>query len=689
MARSTRSKRSITASVPQKVRQLPHWSRLTALIVGGILMPVSIIAMLAAQAGTYPNALVSVSDVNGGFYNGLTAIDPATGKSLGSLAGDMPQLAGCSSTQNKAYISDIAIDSTRRQIFASLKACPGGTLSDAQAMARFDVANFRFAGLSSAPGSGAKVLANSMRNQMLALSADGLRLQVLETSTGRVLSAQTFAPADAVTRWAIDGSGNALLATINGKAMRLNLANFSRADLAQTGLSLPNQASTPDISRVVNAGGNIYFLGKQNGNPVLIEVTAIGQVATYPLANEPMSLTANPAGDHIFTVTGCPSGSCTDPSNRIYAFNIASKQFERAGTTNYFPLQTLANQIRYSADNTDLYFDGVVVGSAGVGQRFVFSLDANGTAPTTARVAVPGSRWEPMAVTLPDTAPGQGPITVDPSIPSGGGIGGGTIATSPVPLDEIERLIGMPISMIDWSKITDEQIRAFGYDPAMVRRYIAQYALQSAQGGVGGGLGAQASCAGIVSSLTAEQIKAIEASLGMPIDKLDFSKVTDAQIQAFGYNPQQVRSYLSQLKAQSGDSCANVYTQQAFVAPYGSSAQAGGTVSNMTVQPVFDLFAGGWLMELRWQAPGGAAAFHIFARDNHKNPKEKRLATVGPLERKARFGGFGRLGLPAISDDTYVLSVVPQESNSTLGVPTGVVVRSRCFVVFCTMSPAK
>ncbi len=676
----------IGTGVGLKLRRHPLWSRRSALVLAGAMIVIGIVVVISARAAQYTNVIVAIGDVNGGFYNGLVVTDPNANRTLGTLEGAMPQLAGCPATQNKAYISDLAYDSGQQQAWVSLKACAGGSLADGQALGHFDVVSLRFVGTSAGPGGAARLLANTNRRQILALSGDGRRLQTLDSRSGRLLNEQTFAATEPVTRWTIDPAGNAVLALSNGRIQNLNLASFVRGDVAQSGLSFPANPNAPDSLRAAATFASGYFLGTQAGNPVLAQVTTSGQVSTYPLVNQPMSLSLNPAGDHVFIATGCPTGtSCTQPANRLYAFDAASRTFMAAGTANYVPLQTQASQIRTSPDGQQIYFDGVVAGSNGVSQRFLFILDYKTTSPNAARVGLSGSRWDVVSANLPANAPGAGEVTVSPGVESGGGVGNGTIQASPVPLDEIERLLGMPITAIDWSKVTDDQIRAFGYDPATVRRYIAQYQLQAAQAGGAGTV----SCGGIISSLTPEQIQKIEAATGTPINQLDLSKITDAQIKALGFEPSVVRQAFAKQAATSTDACANLYTQDAFVLPYNSNTEPVlGGVRNLTVQPVFDFFAGGWQLELRWQVPGGAAGFHIFGRDT-KQTNEQKLATAGRYVRSARFGAIGQRALPLWQDDLYTLAVVPQDEQGKAGTPTAVQVRVRCYVVLCTVTPDK
>jgi hypothetical protein len=209
--------------------------------------------------------------------------------------------------------------------------------------------------------------------------------------------------------------------------------------------------------------------------------------------------------------------------------------------------------------------------------------------------------------------------------------------------------------------------------------------LQQATTGAGSG-GSSAGCFG---GLTQEQAKRIEGVIGVPIAKINLDTVTDEQIRAMGLDVAAVREYAKQRKS-GNDPCANVFTQEAFVTQPGSATGvAAGSATNLTVQPVFDLLAGGWLMEMRWQAPGGAAKFLIYGRDNKAHQLESQLAMIGSLERKARFGGFGRVGLAPVSDATYVLSVVPQQADGTLGSPAALKVRTRCFVVWCTVNSVK
>lgn len=158
------AKRTALRSPLARVRQLPHWSRLTALIVGGILVPISAILMLSSQAASYPNALVTIADVNGGFYNGFSAVDADTGKVVGSVAADLPQLAGCSAAQPRAYMSDFVFEASSQQILASVKACAGGNLPANQSIVRLNATTFQVAGYYAGPGSDAKLLANPARD---------------------------------------------------------------------------------------------------------------------------------------------------------------------------------------------------------------------------------------------------------------------------------------------------------------------------------------------------------------------------------------------------------------------------------------------------------------------------------------------------------------------------------------------
>lgn len=668
-----------------KLRRHPLWSRRSALVLVVIMVVVGVMAVISARAAQYTNVVVSIGDINGGFYNGLVVTDPNANRIVGTLAGALPQLAGCPVAQDKAYISDLAYDSGQQQAWVSLKACAGGSLADGQALGHFDVASLHFVGTNAGPGGAARLLANINRRQILALSADGRRLQVLDSRSGRLLNEQNFSASEPVTRWAINPTGDGVLALSSGRIQSYNLANFVLRDLVQTGLIFPANPSAPDSLRAVASSAGGFLLGVQAGNPVLVQVTAQGQVSTYPLVNQPMSLVLNPAGDHVFIVAGCPAGvTCTQPANRLYAFDVASHTFMKAGAAGYVPLQTQASQIRTSPDGQQIYFDGVVVGSNGIGQRFLFILDPKTTSPNAARVGLGGPRWEVVSAVLPANAPGAGEVVVNPGVESGGGVGGGAIQASPVPLDEIERLLGVPLSAIDWSKVSDDQIRAFGYDPATVRRYIAQYQLQAAQ--AGGGAGGTMSCGGLISSLTPEQIRKIEAATATPISQLDPSKITDAQIKALGFEPSVMRQAFAKQAATSTDTCANLYTQDAFVLPYNSSDEpVAGGVRNLTVQPVFDFFAGGWQLELRWQVPGGAAGFHIFGR-NTKQTNEQKLATAGRYVRSVRFGAIGQRALPLWQDDLYTLAVVPQNEQGNAGTPTAVKVRVRCYVVLCAVT---
>lgn len=665
-------------SISGVIRRQPRWSLALAVILGLLVLLVAIVTLWGSKASAVDDVIVGVADVNGGFLNGIVAINQSSGAIAGQLAADLPQLAGCTGSQNRAYLGDMLIDAPRHQVLVGVRACNGGNLPINQSIARFDVTSQRFTGFWSGPGAGTRLLAHPSLNIVAALSASGTTVQILNATSGAQLKAVTTS--EPVTRWGIGPDDSLMMATASGRILRVDPSSGTLAELSHGTITFPTLPAAPDSIRLVQAAGASFALGYQGSTPVLASISPQGQVTPYALESTPTSLTTNPDKTHVFVVTGCPSGSgCITNPYRMYAFATQAKQFQEAGGSNYFPLQTSPSTIRFSDDSERIYFDGILVGSSGVGQRFVFVLDSQSTQPVAARIAIPAAQWDVATVALPSA--GTTPVSVPTDIPSGGGVGPGNGVA--IPLDEIERLLGISLADLDFSKITDDQIRAYGYDPATVRRWVAQSKLQATR--ASGNNTAISSCPG---NDAGAQIRAqIESQIGIPLSQIDLTKVTDDQIRAYGFDPATARAALA---AATADSCANQFTQEAFVMPAGSSTTVvGGQVTNLTAQTSFDFWRGGWLITLRWQAPGGAHNFHVYGRDNARHQLESRLATVGPLERSASFGGFGSIALKALHNQTYVFGVVPETAEHSLGVPTAVKVKVQCWVVWCQATAMK
>jgi len=680
----------MSANTNKIIKNAPHFERRWVFVVSLILVTIGTVAVIASRAATIKGGVLVVSDVNGGFLNGISAIDPANGNIIGSIAAELPVLPGCPVNQNKAYLDDFIALPAIGKVYASLKACAKGAITEGQSIAQFDLKSGKFTGLIAGPGGASRLVELPGKNRLASISGDGLRLWSIDAVTGKTLQQLNLTSSERVTRWGIGGANQLVLMSEVGKIMSLNVDTWTKQDIGLlNGMNFPPASSAPDITRIVAAQGRGFALGvNSNKQWQLIEVRQDGSTATHPVGSQPVSMAPNLGGDHVFIATGCPSNqACVTNPNRLYGYNVEKGEFEAAAGNPFFPLQTSPTQLRFTADGSKMLFDGVVVGSSGVGQRFIFSLDIQNASPEAARLAIPGARWEVADLEIPQQSPV--PVQVSPDTGPGGGIGPNTggISLTGVPLDEIERLIGMPLSQIDWSQITDEQIRSFGYDPTEVRKYIAQYKLQLTQ--LGGG--ATGSSPGGCKS-TDPLITAIESQLGVNIAQIDMSKITDDQIKKYGYEPAQVRAAIDKAKqsASSNDCAGNVFTQEGFA---GGSVDPktipSGAVANVTAQTTFDLLKGGWIIKLRWQAPGGAKRFLIYGRDNGKNTHEQKLAALDGDQREANFGGFKRLALPLWHDQDYWLSVVPLQSDGALGTPSAVKTNIKCYVVWCSASPPK
>lgn len=661
-----------------------------ALVLGIGLVLVGTIATLVtfASAGRV-DTLVTIGDEAGGFHNALVAINPDNGAKVGALtAPSLPNLSGCSPTQPKPYLYDVAVDTNRGVALAGLKPCQGGRLNTGQAIARFNVATMRFDRYLDGPSEGVVAIRSLDTGGFAALNTSGAEVWLYSAEGG---VRHKVGLAGTATRFGV-AFGNIVVAYSDGTIDRINGDSGARERLGSAGLALPRQAGIDGL-RVLQVGDSVYTLSQANGQSNLVAMNNQGQVQSYSMGSTATSLDVNASGEAIMVATGCPTGTnCGDNPNRLYAFQVATKQFQKTAQFEYLPLQTSPARVRFDSVGEKIYFDGVVTGSSGVGQRFVFSLELNSTQLLSARVAIPSSSWLPVGVDPGSINLGSQTPAVDvpADVPKGGGIGSGGIGSAPVPLDEIERLLGMSIWEIDWSKVTDEQIRAFGYDPAEVRRYVAQLRLQAGSSATIGD--SETITCRLGSTAGADQIAAIESVLGVSLLQFDFGQVTDDQIRTFGYDPTEVRTLVAQykqnaeaLKQGGGDPCANTYTQDAFVVNQGSdqAAAANGTVTQVTAQTRLDLFNGGWLVNLRWQAPGGAQKFHIYGRDEGSHKFERQLASVSGLQRSVKFGGFNRIALPALHDAEYTLAVVPEQSDGKLGAPTAIKTRVRCYVVWC------
>ncbi len=665
--------------------------RRLALVLGIGLLLVGTIATLVtfASAGRV-DTLVTIGDEAGGFHNALVAINPDNGTKVGALtAPNLSNLSGCSPTQPKPYLYDVTVDTNRGVALAGLKPCQGGRLNAGQSIALFNVVNMRFDRYLDGPTEGVAAIRIIDAGSFAVLNSTGAEVWVYSNDGG---VRHKVGLGGSATRFGA-AFGSVIVVYADGTVDKINPATGGRERLASTGQPFPRQGGIDGL-RLLQVGDSAYVLSQSGtAQSSLVAITGQGQVQSYGMGSTATSLDVNASGEAIMVATGCPTGTnCGDNSNRLYVFQVATKQFQKTAQFEYLPLQTSPARVRFDSVGEKIYFDGVVTGSSGVGQRFVFSLELNSTQLLSARVAIPSSSWLPVGVDPGSINLGSQTPAVDvpADVPKGGGIGSGGIGSAPVPLDEIERLLGMSIGEIDWSKVTDDQIRAFGYDPAEVRRYVAQLQLRAGSSATIGDT--ETITCRLGSTAGADQIAAIESVLGVSLLQFDFSQVTDEQIRTFGYDPAEVRTLISQYKQNAeaikqggGDPCANTYTQDAFVVNQGSdqAAAANGTVTQVTAQTKFDLFNGGWLVNLRWQAPGGAQKFHIYGRDEGGHKFERQLASVSGLERSVKFGGFNRIALPALHDAEYTLAVVPEQSDGKLGAPTAIKTRVRCYVVWC------
>ncbi len=657
-----------------------------ATILGIGLVLVGTVATLATFASSNRvDTLVAIGDEAGGFRNALIAINPANGYKIGALsAPSLPSLSGCSPTQPKAYLYDMFINTSRGIAVAGLKPCQGGRLNTGQVIARFNLASMQFDDYIDGPSEGVAAVQSIDNTSYAALNTAGTEVWLYALEGG---VRHKVALSGTATRFG-SAFGNVIVAYADGTVERVNPASGAKERLGNVGVAFPRQTGIDGL-RLLQVGDTAYTLGQSS----LVAVSAQGQAQAYAVESTATSFDVNPTGEVIMVTTGCPTGAgCVQNPNRMYAFQVAAKQFQRNAQFEYLPLQTSPSRIRFDSVGNNIYFDGVVSGANGVGQRFAFSLELNNTQLLSARIALPSSSWLPVGIDANNLNLGSQTPAVDvPSdVPKGGGIGTGGIGAAPIPIDEIERLLGMSIWEIDWSKVTDEQIRAFGYDPAEVRRYIAQLRLQAGSAATIGN--SDTITCRLGSTVGADQIAAIESMLGVSLLQFDFDQVTDEQIRTFGYDPAEVRKLVAQYKQNAtastqngGDPCANTYTQDAFVVAQGSdkAAVANGMVTQVTAQAKLDVLSGGWLVNLRWQAPGGAAKFHIYGRDNKTNKIERQLATVDGLQRSVKFGGFRRIALPAIHAAEYTLAVVPEQADGSVGVPTAIKTNVRCYVLWC------
>jgi hypothetical protein len=667
--------------------------RLVVFITAGLTLLGFLAVLVSYASQERVDTIVAVGD-EGGFNNSLVAINPTNGSKLGALTlPDLPTLAGCSTSQPKPYIFDVLINIDRGVAIAGLKPCGGGRLNAGQVLGKFDLASKRFDRYMDGPSDGISAMQAIDGTTFAVLNSSGNEVWIYDYTTGvkhRVgLGAQA-------TRFGMV-SGLVTVAYANGVIDKISATNGKREQLGSVGLALPKQSGSDGL-RIIQSGDTAYVITQNGNQSSLVSINMQGQVQSYPIASIATSFDITPNGAAIIIATGCPSGnSCVPNPNRLYVFTPRLKTFQSTPQADHLPLATSPSRVRFDSTGENLFFDGVVAGASGSSQRFVFSLNMSSTQLLSARVAVPSSVWMPVGIdpsglNLNSQTPA---VDVDDSIPAGGGIGDSGISSAPVPIDEIERLLGMSIWEIDWSKVSDEQIRAFGYDPAEVRRYVAQMRLQ-----VGApieiGNSDTISCH-IGDEAAAQKIAAIESVLGTSLAMYNFDQVSDEQIRAFGYDPAEVRKMVADYKAKvsanqgSADPCANLYTQDAFIVDQGSNnpAVANGSVVQITAKPAFDLFRGGWYLDLRWQAPGGATKFHIYGRDDKANTLEKHLATVDSLRRSIKFGGFGRMSFAPLHSAEYTLAIVPEGSDGKLGAPTAIKTKINCYVVWCFAQDTK
>jgi hypothetical protein len=672
--------------------ELPK-KRLAVFITAGLTL-LGFLAVLVSYAGdARVDTIVAVGD-EGGFNNSLIAVNPTNGAKLGALTlPNLPNLAGCAPSQPKPYIYDLLVNIDRGVAIAGLKPCSGARLNGGQVLGRFDLVGKRFDAYLDGPVDGILALQAISETTFAALNNGATEVWIYDYHAGVKHKVSLAAQA---TRFGMV-SGSVTVAYANGTVDKISASDGKREQLGSVGVALPKQSGSDGL-RIIQSGDTAYVITQNGNQSSLISINMQGQVHSYPIASIATSFDITPNGAAIIIATGCPSGNdCVPNPNRLYVFTPRLKAFQSTPQADHLPLATSPSRVRFDSTGENLFFDGVVAVASGAGQRFVFSLDLASTQLLSARVAVPSSVWLPVGIDPSGLDLGsQTPaVDVDDSIPSGGGIGGGGISGAPIPIDEIERLLGMSIWEIDWSKVSDEQIRAYGYDPAEVRRYVAQMRLQvGAPIEVGN---SDVIACHLGDEAAAQKIAAIESVLGTSLAMYNFDQVSDEQIRAFGYDPAEVRKLVADYKAKvsanqsTADPCANLYTQDAFVVDQGSNVApaASGSVVQVTAKSAFDLFRGGWHLELRWQDPGGATKFHIYGRDNKTNTLEKRLATVDSLKRSVKFGGFGRMSFAPLHSADYTLAVVPEGSDGKLGAPTAIKTKVNCYVVWCFAQDVK
>lgn len=666
------------------------------LMVGLALVGFVAVLSTFASSGKY-RTILAIGDVDNGFANALIAINPENGNLLKAVPlPNLENLPGCVATQPKPYLYDMVVDQDRKVVFASLKACRGGTLSSSRAIARFSLATGKFDGYLEGLPDGSSLMLHAQSGSVMALSASGTQLWLYDITSNRVRHKLNFTGKEVSRFGTFSGNTSAALVFTDGVIQQLDVISGAQKELLRSNISFPKAVGS-DGRRALFVSDALWAFGSANGTSQLVGVTSAGTVKSYPLGSIGTSLDYTPDNSGLILATGCPTGlACVAAPNRIYLFDTAKGEFRRNSQYDYLPIQTSPGRVRLDASQGQLLFDGVVAGASGSSQRFLFSVDLEATQPTTARIPLTSPVWESVMLdaALLNTNSNTPAQEVPAGVPSGGGIGPGGIAQSPTPMDEIERILGVSIYDIDWNLISDDQIRAFGYDPASVRREIAR--LKQLRGDVGGVGNSEVISCRLGDAQQAAQVAAIEKLIGVPLATFDFSQVTDAQIQQFGYEPTSTRravaDYQASVKATANnDPCANTFTKNEFVVEQGSNqaGTASGTVTQVTATTRFDLLSGGWYLDIRWQAPGGAAKFHIYGRDIHGHQQERRLATVSGLDRSVRFGGFGRAAFPPWHSEQYTVAIVPEQVDGTTAVPTAIKTDIRCYVVWCSASAQK
>lgn len=684
---------------PKKIARLTAKSRRTPafVLVAGLVL-VGFVAVLSsfASSNTYRTVL-AIGDVENGFANALVAINPENGNLLKAVpVPNLENLPGCAATQPKPYLYDMVVDQDRKVVFASLKACRGGVLPSSKAMARFSLATGKFEGYLEGLPDGSSLMLHAQSGTVMALSSSGTQLWLYDIATNRVRHKLSYSAKEVSRFGAFSGNTGAALVFTDGVIQQVDVVSGTQKELLRTNISFPKSVGA-DGRRALFASDTLWTFGSANGVSQLVGVTTGGVLKSYPLGSVGVSLDYTPDKNGLIIATGCPTGlGCVAAPNRIYLFDTVKREFRRNSQYDYLPIQTSPGRVRLDAGQKQLLFDGVVAGASGSRQRFLFSVDLEATQPTTARIPLTSSVWESVLLdaSLLNTGSNTPVQEVPAGVPSGGGVGPGGIAQSPVPIDEIERMLGVSIYDIDWSLISDDQIRAFGYDPASVRREIAR--LKQLRGDAGGVGNSEVISCRLGNAQQAAQVTAIEKLIGVSLATFDFSQVTDAQIRQFGYEPAEARrsvaNYQASVKATANnDPCANTFTKNEFVVEQGSNqaGSASGTVTQVTATTKFDLLSGGWYSEIRWQAPGGATKFHIYGRDIHGHQQERRLASVSGLDRSVRFGGFGRATFPPWHVEQYTIAVVPEQEDGSTGAPTAIKADIRCYVVWCSATPQK